>query len=126
MNSVTLMGRLTKDPETRQGANGSVVRFGIAVDRWGGKDKGVDFFDCAAFGKTGEALSAYGRKGTKILLSGRIQNNAYTDHNGMKKTAVQIIVSEWEFAESKRQEAPAEAPAFIDVPADGIEELPFN
>lgn len=126
MNSVTLMGRLTKDPETRQGANGSVVRFGIAVDRWGGKDKGVDFFDCAAFGKTGEALANYGRKGTKILLSGRIQNNSYTDHNGAKKTAVQIIVTEWEFAESKKQETPAESPAFMDIPADGVEELPFN
>ena len=147
MNKVILMGRLTRDPETRYstGENASAIaRFSIAVDRRfrrGSDGQEADFFNCTAFGKQGEFVEKYLRKGTKILLSGRIQNDNYTNREGQKVTAVQIIAEEIEFAESKntsgsRMDGGEEAQGrpmapvsdgFMNLP-DGMgdEELPFN
>ena len=145
MNKVILMGRLTRDPEVRYstGENATAIaRFSIAVDRRfrrGGDNAEADFFNCTAFGRQGEFVEKYLKKGTKILLSGRIQNDNYTNRDGQKVQAVQIIAEEIEFAESKnasaggyaRSEAPerASAPAndgFMNLPESGDEELPFN
>lgn len=146
MNKVILMGRLTRDPETRYstGENASAIaRFSIAVDRRfrrGSDGQEADFFNCTAFGKQGEFVEKYLRKGTKILLSGRIQNDNYTNREGQKVTAVQIIAEEIEFAESKnasggrmdgdeaqgRPAAPV-SDGFMNLPDSmGDEELPFN
>ena len=145
MNKVILMGRLTRDPEVRYstGENATAIaRFSIAVDRRfrrGGDNAEADFFNCTAFGKQGEFVEKYLKKGTKILLSGRIQNDNYTNRDGQKVQAVQIIAEEIEFAESKnasgsgnaRYEAP-ERPSnpvndgFMNLPDSGDEELPFN
>ena len=144
MNKVILMGRLTRDPEVRY-SNGdnatAIARFSIAVDRRfkrGNDGQDADFFNCTAFGKQGEFVEKYLKKGTKILLSGRIQNDNYTNREGQKVYSVQIIAEEIEFAESKNaaaagssapsQPRPNAADAgsgFVDI-ADGIEEdLPF-
>ena len=148
MNKVILMGRLTRDPEVRysNGENATAIaRFSIAVDRRfkrGNDGQDADFFNCTAFGKQGEFVEKYLKKGTKILLSGRIQNDNYTNRDGQKVSAVQIIAEEIEFAESKNASsgsgvsqsynAPAEgsrpaADGFMNIP-DSIdsEELPFN
>lgn len=159
MNKVILMGRLTRDPEVRysQGASQTAVaRFSIAVDRRFGKREGepdADFFNCTAFGKTAEFVERYLHKGTKIALSGRIQNDNYTNKDGQMVYSVRIIVDDVEFAESKNASggnagggynnaggynnggyqgggsAPAPSGAgdgFMNIP-DGIdEELPFN
>ena len=159
MNKVILMGRLTRDPEVRysQGASQTAVaRFSIAVDRRFGKRDGepdADFFNCTAFGKTAEFVERYLHKGTKIALSGRIQNDNYTNKEGQMVYSVRIIVDDVEFAESKNasggnaggygngggynnggyagggNSAPAPSGAgdgFMNIP-DGIdEELPFN
>ena len=159
MNKVILMGRLTRDPEVRysQGASQTAVaRFSIAVDRRFGKREGepdADFFNCTAFGKTAEFVERYLHKGTKIALSGRIQNDNYTNKEGQMVYSVRIIVDDVEFAESKNasggnaggygngggynnggyagggNSAPAPSGAgdvFMNIP-DGIdEELPFN
>ena len=107
MNKVILMGRLTRDPEVRysQGASQTAVaRFSIAVDRRFGKREGepdADFFNCTAFGKTAEFVERYLHKGTKIALSGRIQNDNYTNKEGQMVYSVRIIVDDVEFAESK-------------------------
>lgn len=159
MNKAILMGRLTRDPEVRysQGASQtSVARFSIAVDRRFKREgePDADFFNCTAFGKQAEFIERYLHKGTKIVLSGRIQNDNYTNKDGQMVYSVRIIVDDVEFAESKNasganagggynnaggynnggyagggSSAPAPSGAgdgFMNIP-DGIdEELPFN
>ena len=144
MNKVILMGRLTRDPEVRysQGATPTAVaRFSVAVDRRFKRDgePDADFFNCTCFGKQGEFVEKYLHKGTKVVLSGRIQNDNYTNRDGQKVTAVQIIAEEIEFAESKnassgRSESsePQGRPSnpvsdgFMNLPDNMDEELPFN
>lgn len=106
MNKVILMGRLTRDPEVRysQGASQTTVaRFTIAVDRRFKREgePDADFFDCSAFGKQAEFVERYLHKGTKIVLSGRIQNNNYTNKDGQMVYGIRITAEEIEFAESK-------------------------
>lgn len=148
MNKVIMMGRLTRDPEVRysQGASQTAVaRFSLAVDRrW--KREGepeADFFNCTAFGKLAEFAEKYLRQGTKVVTTGRIQNDNYTNKEGQKVYSVQIIVEEIEFAESKNASAanggaapyqasskpsPSQAAGdgFMSIPESAEEELPFN
>ena len=110
MNKVILMGRLTRDPEVRysQGATPmAIARYTIAVDRRqargnGGDDQQTaDFINCVAFGRTGEFAERYLHKGTKILVTGRIQTGSYTNRDGVKVYTTEVVVEEHEFAESR-------------------------
>lgn len=103
MNNVVMMGRLTRDPEVRYGNNTSIAKFSLAVDRRFKRDNQptADFFNCTAFGKTGEFVEKYLKKGTKIAICGELQNNNWTDKDGNKRYDMQIIVNQVEFAESK-------------------------
>ncbi len=156
MNKVILMGRLTRDPDIRYSNNSNgqmaIARFSLAVDRRfkrAGDSVDADFFNCTAFGKQAEFVERYLKQGTKILMSGRIQNDNYTNKEGQKVYSVQVIAEEIEFAESKNASggngggnsggytAPAGRPApsqaaavsdgFMNIP-DGVddEDLPFN
>lgn len=148
MNKVILMGNLTRDPEIRysQGENSlAIARFSLAVNRRFARqgDTDTDFFNCTAFGRQAEFVEKYFRKGSRMLLSGRVQNDNYTNSNGEKVYSVQIIAEEIEFAERKSAAdanmagqggnfggAPEPNAAanddFMNIP-DGIEEgLPFN
>lgn len=129
MNKLVLMGRLSRDPEVRytQGEKfTAVARFGIAVDRRG-KDEKADFFNVTAFGKTAEFVEKYLKKGTKICLAGRIQQEEWTDKEGQKHTAFGVIAEEVEFCERKQEQPATDPNGFMTVP-DNIdsEELPFN
>lgn len=103
MNSVNLLGRLTKDIEVRYtDKNMAVTKFSIAIDR--GKDKdgnsyGADFPSCIAFGKTAENLGKYFKKGQRIAISGRIQTGSY-EREGQKFYTTDIIVNSFNFCES--------------------------
>lgn len=127
MNRVFLIGRLTKDPETRytQGETATAVsRYSLAVDRV--KD-GADFINCVAFGKNGEFAEKYLKKGNKIAIEGRIQTGSYNNKDGNKVFTTDIVVERHEFCESKGQSAQstqAETDEFMQIP-DGMEELPF-
>ncbi len=105
MNKVILMGRLTRDPEVRYGgaSNSCIAKFSIAVDRRFKREgqPDADFFNCTAFGKTGEFVEKYIKKGTKIVLDGEIQNDNYTNKEGQKVYGFNIIANTIEFAESK-------------------------
>ena len=146
MNKAILIGRLTRDPDVRYSqtdSNMAIARFSLAVDRRykkQGDETTADFFNCTAFGKQGEFVEKYLKKGTKIVVTGRIQNDNYTNKDGQKVYSVQIIVEEMEFAESKassgqvEQEGNNMPPAmgepgddgFMNIP-DGIDNsLPFN
>ena len=152
MNKVILMGRLTRDPEVRysQGEQATAIaRYTLAVDRRFKRDgdQTADFIGCVAFGKLGEFAEKYLRKGTKVVVTGRIQTGSYTNREGQKVYTTEVVVEDQEFAESKassdsyaaahpRTEAApatsmpspsaASADGFMNIP-DGIdEELPFN
>jgi len=144
MNKVILMGRLTRDPEVRysQNANGNmaIARFSLAVDRrfqrQGSDDQqNTDFINCVAFARQGEFVEKYFHKGSKMLLTGRIQTGSYTNKDGNKVYTTDVVAEEIEFAESKNAQgsdggfqrtAPADD-GFMNIPADGIEdEIPFN
>lgn len=135
MNRVTLIGRITKDPDVRysQGENSTAVaRYTLAVDRKFKKDgePTADFISCVAFGKTGEFAEKYLKKGTKIAVIGHIQTGSYTNKDGNKVYTTDVIVDEHEFVESKNASAStgsvdAEG-GFMDIPEGIIDNLPFN
>lgn len=139
MNKVELVGRLTRDPEVRysQGEKATAIaRFTLAVDRRvkdADGNYGADFISCVAFGKTGDFLEKYFKKGMKIGITGRIQTGNYTNKDGVKVYTTDVVVDDAEFVESKGASVGAQATAqiasedgFMNIP-DGIdEELPFN
>jgi len=148
MNKVVLMGRLTRDPEVRysSGENSSAnASFTLAVDRRfkrQGEEQQADFIRCVAFGKQAEFVEKYIKKGTKIVVVGRIQTGSYTNKEGQRVYTTDVIAEEIEFAESKGsgsgseyagaqnsesgRPSPSDASdGFMNIP-DGIdEELPF-
>lgn len=144
MNVVILMGRLCRDPEIRRTQGGDretvVANYVLAVDRRFKKDgeQQADFIRCVAFGKSAEFAEKHLRKGTKMVVRGRIQTGSYTDQKGAKHYTTDVYVDEQEFAESKKasdggsaQTGPqgvpmASNPDFMYVPEDMDEELPFN
>ena len=107
MNKVILMGRLTKDPEIRYTQNNmTVANFSIAVSRRFAKESDevkADFFNVIAWNKTGEFVGKYFKKGQQILVSGRIENRNWTDQQGVKHYATDIIAEEVDFAGSKAE-----------------------
>ena len=126
MNKVILCGRLTKDPEVRQG-NSTVARYTLAVDRRFKKDgePDADFINCIAFGKNAEFVEKYLNKGTKIAVVGRIQTGSYTNKEGQKVYTTDIVVEEHEFVESKKSEAPVvNLDGFLTI-SDEESEFPF-
>ena len=135
MNSVQLIGRLTRDPEIRYTDGGaSIARFSLAVDRRFKQENGADadFINIVSFGKTAEFIEKYFHKGMKIALNGRIQTGSYTDKDGKKVYTTDIVAENVEFCESKGTSANNDAPApaqngeFMNIPDGMDEELPFN
>ena len=127
MNRLTIIGRLSRDPEIRVTQDGqtTIARFGIAVDRRG-KDQKADFFNVTAFGKTGEFVEKYLKKGTKVGIEGQLRTDEYTNKDGQKVTSVYILADKIEFVESKKEIQTKKEDGFMDVPKDLGEELPFN
>ena len=138
MNKIILLSRLTRDPEVRysQGEKSmAIASFSVAVNRKFKRDgePDADFFNCTAFGNQAQFVEKYLKKGTKILLSGRVQNDNYTNKEGQKVYSVSIIAEEIEFAESKgnsdaQQQAQPQfnADGFMNIPTGLTESLPFN
>ena len=143
MNHVTLIGRLTADPELRKTqSNKSVTSYRLAVDRRF-KQEGqpeADFLSCVAWGNQAEFASKYLHKGMKIAIEGRIQTRSYDDKDtGKKVYMTDIIVENHEFCESKKNDGntapgygydyapPAEysGPEFVEMPDDFGDGLPF-
>lgn len=127
-NSVTLIGRPTKDIDVRVNGETTVARFSLAVDRKKSKDKSADFVSCVAFNKTAEFLNKYVKKGSKIVVLGEIRTGNYTNKDGVKVYTTDVLVNEVEFASSKEQGEPQESvpEEYINVP-EGIEsDLPFK
>ena len=138
MNSVQLVGRLTRDPEVRYTDGGSTIaRFSLAVDRRYKSENGptADFLNCVAFGKTAEFIEKYFRKGMRMGCQGRIQTGSYTNNDGQKVYTTDVVVESCEFVEAKASQqseenndgfGPADENGFMNIPADIDEELPFD
>ena len=107
LNHITIMGRLTRDPELRRTGSGvAVASFTVAVDRdFGGRDGGekeTDFIDCVAWRQTGEFVSKYFTKGSMIVVSGRLQIRNWTDKDGNKRRSAEVVADNCYFGESRR------------------------
>ena len=144
MNKVILMGRLTRDPEVRYSAGDSsmaIARYSLAVDRRFKRDgePDADFINCVSFGRTAEFIEKYISKGTKVVLTGRIQTGSYTNKDGNKVYTTDVVLENVEFCESRNSSNSYDAPApsqsapsgqpdggFMNVPEGIDEELPFN
>ena len=117
LNHITVMGRLTKDPELRRTGSGvAVASFTVAVDRdFGGKDGGekeTDFIDCVAWRQTGEFVSKHFTKGRMIAVSGRLQIRSWTDKDGNKRRTAEIVADSAYFCGDKNNsDLPSEAAA---------------
>ena len=140
LNTVIIMGRLTRDPEMRSTQSGvAVASFTLAVDRdFGGRDGGekqTDFIDCTAWRHTAEFVSKYFSKGRMAVVSGRLQIDNYTDNDGNKRKSAKVVADNIYFGDSKKDgttggqsdEASSFTPApsgFVTVDVDDSE-LPF-
>lgn len=147
MNSVALIGRLTRDAEVRytQGEQQTAIaRFTLAVDRRvarnaNGQQQTADFISCVAFGKRAEFLEKYGRQGVKFAIEGRIQTGSYTNRDGQKVYTTDVAVENIEFCESKANQStqagkpqdpptgPVDDDGFMHIP-DDVDDggLPFS
>ena len=138
MNSICLLGRLTADPELRTTQTGiSVTNFTVAVDRSytpKGPEKQADFIPAQAWRHTAEFLCKYFRKGQRIALTGSLQTRSYTDRDGNKRTAYEVVAEHVFFAEFKNGGTAPVAPT-VDYsdrvphcapPADDFEVIPDN
>ena len=106
LNKAIIAGRLTADPELKTTPSGlSVTSFTVAVDRRFGKEKQTDFINCVAWRSTAEFITKYFSKGNSICVCGSIQTRNYTDKNGNKRTAVEVVAEEATFCEGKKNTA---------------------
>ena len=109
LNHITIMGRLTRDPELRYTQSQTpVASFTVAVDRdFGGRDGGekqTDFIDCVAWRQTAEFVSKYFTKGSMAVVSGRLQIRDWTDREGGKRRSAEVVVDNMYFGESRRRD----------------------
>ena len=138
MNSICLTGRLTNDPKISHNENASIADFGIAVTRKFKNSEGkydADFFSVKSFGRTAEFVEKQLVKGTKVEVTGRLQQDRWTDKEGKNQSRVIVIASDVAFAESKAvtqqnhaapaQEKQPDANQFVSVPEGMDGELPF-
>lgn len=109
-NKVILMGNLTRDVEVRTTASGqSVANFSLAVSRsWRGQDgqqqDQTSFINCVAWGKVGDIIAQYVHKGSPLLVSGRLDQRSYQDKDGNKRSAVEVVVEDFNFVGSGRSD----------------------
>ena len=139
MNKVLMMGRLTKDPEityAKSDQKKAIARYTIAINRVVKKDTepAADFIPCVAFGKSAEFAQKYLKKGTKLVVEGRLFQNSWVDAETKKnRSSINIIVDRQEFAEGKKEDTQGTADTKAqdvtdDVPniPDEIDDLPFE
>jgi single-strand DNA-binding protein len=116
-NRIILVGRLTRDPELRATPDGtSVVRFAIAVNRpvRPGAEEQVDYFDIVAFRQLADNVANYVTKGRLVLVEGRLQTRSYTDREGNRRKAYEVVADTVRFLERPREGEPE---AGVDMPA---------
>ena len=136
-SKVIIMGNLTRDPELRSTPSGTqVCSFSVAVNRVYNGNEQVSYFDCSAWGKMGETIAQYCKRGSGILVSGRLDQRSYEDKDGNKRSRVEITVEDFNFVgggdggsseggSSSRGRAKKAAPA-DEVAPDDISDEPID
>ena len=122
LNHITIMGRLTRDPELRSTAGGTpVASFSIAVDRDFSKDgeRETDFIDVVAWRQTGEFVSKYFQKGSMAVVSGRLQIRDWQDKDGNKRRSAEVVAENVYFGESRKRESDSAEPPADHHPVQG-------
>jgi single-strand DNA-binding protein len=122
INTVTLVGRLTRDPEARQTPTGlNLCEASVAVnsaqkkgDAW---EEVVSFFNVTCFGKTAEALCKYGKKGHRVGINGKLLQRRWEAQDGTKRERVQVTANNVQFLSDKTKEPEAQGPPVVD---DGV------
>lgn len=127
LNHISIMGRLTRDPELRHTGSGiAVASFTLAVDRDFGNsatgEKETDFIDIVAWRNTAEFVSKYFTKGRMAIVAGRLQIRGWTDKDGNKRKTAEIVADNVYFGDSKTN-ATASAPTYNSAPTNNFEEI---
>lgn len=131
LNTITIMGRLTRAPELRRTSSGiAVTSFSLACERDyapQGGEKETDFIDVVCWRNTAEFVDKYFTKGRMAVVSGRLQIRGWTDKDGNKRRSAEILANSVYFGDSKRDNAPQDSDdGFTELPADEADEdLPF-
>lgn len=126
LNIVALVGRLAKDPELKTTPSGtSVCSFTLAVDRSYSKDgnRQTDWIDCVAWRHTAEFICKYFSKGQQMAVSGSIQTRNYEDHNGNKRKAVEVNVTQVDFCGGKPDTPKYMQDPLLDTPEEDWEHM---
>lgn len=130
MNSVLMVGRLTRDPELRfiPGSGKAVATFAIAVDRPFAKEKTADFFNIVVWGKPAENAANYLAKGRQVAVKGYLQSRSYEDKAGVKRYVTEIVADTVEFiggSGERKERTPQDqgADGFEDFSADGFQSI---
>lgn len=132
LNSIIIMGRLTRDPELRRTGSGiAVASFSVAVDRDYTSDpngeKETDFINCVAWRQKAEFVSKYFEKGSMIVVSGRLQIRKWTDNDGNNRTTAEIVADSVYFADNKKKEGSSVLPnPYASTPYYQPYSSPFN
>ncbi len=124
MNTVILIGRLTKDPEIRtiSQSETTVANFTLAVDRPMAKEKTADFIRIVCFGKTAELCERFLTKGRQVAVHGRIQTGSYKTQSGETRYTTEVVAERVEFLGNKGDSSTKEVDSSSSIP-DGFSEL---
>ena len=134
-----IVGNITRDPELRSTPSGAqVCGFSVAVNRTykdnsGANQETVSFIDCSAWGRAGEIIAQYAKKGSGILVSGRLEQRSWEDKEGQKRSRVEIVVEDFNFVggngdggNSGGSRGGSSAAAAADVAPDDISDEPID
>ena len=140
LNRATILGNITRDPESRTTTSGqNVVSFSVATSRrWKDQTSGelkeaTEFHNCVAWGRLAQTVSTYCRKGSKVYLEGRIQTRSWDDPTGVKKYRTEIVADNVILLDKKGDVPAADSTPAADAPAPAaptedeinIEDIPF-
>ena len=130
-----ITGNLTRDPELRSTTSGSsVCSFSVAVNRTyrgadGESKEDVSYIDCSAWGKLGEMIAQYAKKGSGVLVSGRLNQRSWEDKTGNKRSSVEIVVEDFNFAGSAPRDGGSNSsysPSSSSTPVDMTDDMPTD
>lgn len=125
-----ITGNLTRDPELRTTPNGaSVCSFSVAVNRVyrdsnGEQREDVSFIDCSAWGKLGEMINQYAKKGSGVLVSGRLNQRSFEGKDGVKRSRVEIVVEDFNFTGAARDNGGSSSTTSAESPVDMPDDIP--